>query len=174
MSAEWERAARSSVASKRSGRSPCAARVWLTALSRPLSVRVSEAAEAAEATANATKPAAKAARTFFFISIPAACQAGRTAGIPRSGDPRGSAGRLGDRDADEHDGSARELDRGQGLAEPGPGDERPRHGLEHRDDADAGGADVAQRADDQDERHDRPDHDHPGDEGGHRKVHAAE
>ena len=48
------------------------------------------------------------------------------------------------------------------LAEPDPGDERAGDRLEHRDDPDPGRAQVPQRAHEQEERHDRPEDDHPG------------
>src|SRR3954447_3408520 len=176
ISDEWERAARTRVESTRSGLRPCAARVWLTACRRLVTARWVVPAPAAGARTNPLKTTAKTMRICFFPNTILTFASESDGVSPPFGGTRRclSPRRLRQADPGQDDRGAGQLGRGERFPEPGPGDDRRHDRLEHRGDAGSGRRDVAERADDERERHDRAEDDDPEHERPHGDVHAGE
>ena len=83
-----------------------------------------------------------------------------------------SACRLREQDRRQDDRRTGELDASEALGEPGPADERADDGLEHRHDPDRRRAQMTECADEQEERGDRSERDHPAGQQPHRQVRA--
>ena len=149
---------------------PCAARVWFTLASRPASAEESRDGDATAAGAPRKEATGKTRKCAFPAARPPLLPRISQASVPFWGDARAFLRFEREGSPLQDDRGAGELHGGEGLTQPGPGDDRRDHRLEHCRDPDARRAEVAERADDQRERDDRAEHDHPEHERPDRQV----